>query len=979
MYCEPNFTFSLQDKRILTAVEEDVFEIDWPWPEYKASVSSSARWNKEDNVSEDRFGTTENLNCSSHELLEGCKSLDICAKTEKNQQHSGEDTRNRCRTTILSMHIDPHHYEEICVPLRVCSSSLHSSCSGDLDGSSQFVNPDGEQHVKIVHSRRRTRLAAAVLSAGRNVCVPLVPFRPSKHDGPSASASTAFSWSPRVYWEFPTATPSVNPNKIFLPNIEGMNRSNCTKILQGDEKTIHESCNHNRKSEEEDCFLKFPSLNQQQPPPFGEVLVGELSSIRLLMTTLKTSSSEWEELRLALLKESFDAVNGNNIKSMEALKIKREIERSSALCRGNVSICDTCPLSSSLGFVHDLEPVSRVPTRTLKKIFDNMSHLSTKAYPYKWPEVHCEPNDSKAKSAQNGATRSICSLKNSGFSSLPVVYHYFLHTIPYKTLWLRSGFLLLSLSCEERLITLHPCPRTDMEETLNDHVSPTTTGHITDTNSFSTMPSRKRIISGRVELRSCDFLGSFSLPRGVIPLDVVELSHRSAVAVGTMEHGVLLCALDRISGVIQHVDQTFSTCGLGSSIFPITRIVPVLPPFRSSSLSSVLPSEADESGTNGKGCSVHTDWGKVLECNRQSQERGLEASGTVHGGGILLVTSTFETQSFILRLGPTGGGDGVLEECPKELKMVSVETVCGSPQSEVYEGVGALLINFGRGLHELLSVLQDDVNDDGSDDEEKTTEKARKADTLGLTSSCGGFSRGKSQCSVADSRRAWWVPLQKIRVLRSVLRGSNMMLTKLFDGPPIYQQTNESSTYQGRYSKHFILAADACNRIHLLDRRLCRYLLHSPSAITLAEAPHPLSFTSSRFTSIPVKKKGETLEHDEFSSPSSSVPLSRIKRRGKHCDPFKKTAMEAGKSEKGEKMVQHIRENETEGTKSSSALFNALTTQSVVRAENAVAGLVVFEARARGFYVAAAHHQRLISIIHYCASPVHNKRKRDSE
>lgn len=73
---------------------------------------------------------------------------------------------------------------------------------------------------------------------------------------------------------------------------------------------------------------------------------------------------------------------------------------------------------------------------------------------------------------------------------------------------------------------------------------------------------------GVVEVFTCRSGSPFSLPRGVVPLDLVELFGRCTVVVGTIEHGVFLCGVCPVSGALAHIARHLSDGGLGPSVFP---------------------------------------------------------------------------------------------------------------------------------------------------------------------------------------------------------------------------------------------------------------------------------------------------------------------------------------------------------------------------------------------------------------------------
>lgn len=972
MYCEPNFTFSLQDKRTLTAVEEDVFDIDWPWPSQLA-----CGWHRDLKKNDINEGSPPEKRTRSvgHSFSTppqdtACASGNLDGLLKENGQEYVENERRDCNnTTILSLHIDPLHYEEITIPLPLDSPSGTSPLI--LSSHSSSPSPESKEDasfIKAIHSHRRTRAVAAVLSAGRRVYLPLLPFSSdSQRRSSSPPLASTSSSPPHMYWEFPP---------FAMLSTKGRERSSCNGIASREnvKKVSEEEIRRNSASTTTKDGMKeewFDAVHSARslPPHFGEVLVGELSVIRLLTKTLQENKSEWDAVRLALQTEALGKTSSKE-KESDRILCRGEWGKPRSFRRRNEGCSDSCSLLSSLQTVHSADKASRKAFRSLTKGTGKGTCLSTvDVLPYRWPKAADGPDSSRMKKERPENSTGVRSrVETKDTSVLPVVYHYFLSTIPYKTLWMLNGLLLLSLPCEERLITLHPSPPVDVEDHPSHPlgVSPSSSLHVVP------QSTSRRTVGGVVELRCCPLLGSFSLPRGVVPLDIVELSHRAAVAVGTMAHGVLLCALDTFTGVVQYISQTFSVAGLGSSVFPVTRLAAIFPALVSSSVASRAAEHA-EIDKPGEETLRNSEWQQVVEWNRQCQARGGEAGGAVRGGGMLLVTSIFETQSFVIRLSPTGGGDGVLEECPKELKHVSIEILFSSSQSEVYRGVGVLLVNFGRGLYEVQCVLQDDVDAGEKKQEEDENQEGEITHATGkkvLPFSCSSPEES-DRCSPFGSWKSCGLPLEKIRVVRSITSGASMMLTRLSDGPPIYQRLNESSTYQGQYSKHFILAADACNRIHLLDRRLNGYTRHLPSTITVTPPlTSSLSFRSDLSSSL-TSEKGENATTDgETSFLTPLIPFSSQKQREKSkMDSKNKRSRKDSIPERQEDHTDPQKNDSGGGAASTTSLSVALSTSTVVAAEDAIVGIVVFEARAGGFYAAVAHHKRCLSILHYSSLP----------
>ncbi|EPY20563.1 hypothetical protein AGDE_14601 [Angomonas deanei] len=117
------------------------------------------------------------------------------------------------------------------------------------------------------------------------------------------------------------------------------------------------------------------------------------------------------------------------------------------------------------------------------------------------------------------------------------------HSVPYKLVWrsrLRNS-VVVSLTCEECL----EC--------------------ITFPDTGSSTFQRNTAVKKR-----------FQLPRGTVPLDVIETANYGFIIVGTYTHGALVCGTlpdGSIASIVRRVDL----CGCASPFFPITHIIPLFP------------------------------------------------------------------------------------------------------------------------------------------------------------------------------------------------------------------------------------------------------------------------------------------------------------------------------------------------------------------------------------------------------------------
>lgn len=229
-------------------------------------------------------------------------------------------------------------------------------------------------------------------------------------------------------------------------------------------------------------------------------------------------------------------------------------------------------------------------------------------------ESECQsPPPKSSRSQRHGSEWPDLEKRRTMYRSTPPCNSFLLASPPYKVLWLQNGKLLLSLSCEERLLTLDASPTT---------------------------PASSSAFCGEV--------GSFSLPGGVVPLDMVELSGRSSIAVGTVDHGALLCGLSSDTGEVLHILRHISVSGFGSAVFPVCKIAAILPAVQS------LSEAADVND------------------------------------GVLLLSSPYEVQPAFVRLGQSGNGDGTMEECPTAMNAVH-EVFSTQSYSEVDPQIGVVV------------------------------------------------------------------------------------------------------------------------------------------------------------------------------------------------------------------------------------------------------------------------------------------------
>eukprot|EP00796_Vickermania_ingenoplastis_P010149 gene10149-7106_t len=286
----------------------------------------------------------------------------------------------------------------------------------------------------------------------------------------------------------------------------------------------------------------------------------------------------------------------------------------------------------------------------------------------------------------------------------------FLATLPYRLLWLETGQLLLSLSCEERLLAL------DLKGGKNGWVG------------------------DKVMSKDCAVISSFSFPRGVVPLDMVELAGRGAVAV-----------LRRLS-----------TSGVDSAVFPVTKMALLM------ASTGAPPPPPQTCGS---------EWADFVASARRLQL--LQEAGRNAGGGALELTSSTNVRSFRVRLGCTGGGDGVLEEPAQNFRLALMSEFLFTPSRTERDDTTGVMISHGRGVYKLSMQACDVGSTDG------------------------------------DSSAASPPPLLLPCVSR--LSQVNEVLTCFNDGPPVYVLRSLRG-HRNKRERPLHVAADPLHRLHLFLR-----------------------------------------------------------------------------------------------------------------------------------------------------------------
>ncbi|CBZ23717.1 conserved hypothetical protein [Leishmania mexicana MHOM/GT/2001/U1103] len=356
--------------------------------------------------------------------------------------------------------------------------------------------------------------------------------------------------------------------------------------------------------------------------------------------------------------------------------------------------------------------------------------------------------------ASSPPTSSSASQRGSAFAPKTVLTFFF-YTIPFRLRWLSQlpGCIVVSLPCEERLLTLH-APHANGNHSGAPRPSPSLVrdGGSTTTTSILAM--------SRVH--------SYALPRGVVPLDISEVFDRPFLAIGTAEHGVLLCHLDTSTGAVQSIARWISLRGYGSSLYPVTR------------LAAVFPARQRE---HAPGCL--TDFPAAPPWARHAA--ALEGLND----GVLVCSSLYEATAAVVKLGVAA--EGVVEDFSV---LRGVDTIL-DVSATVQPDVGPLVCTVARKLLRLRVV------DSAAEAAERRAAIVKK----------------KLDAGLADRVRPC---LSHDRMARL-----EFPLLHVASSPAVVQSFTEKYVSRRSYTKHWQLAVDSSNRVVLLDRTVSQYIVHS--------------------------------------------------------------------------------------------------------------------------------------------------------
>ncbi|GET86107.1 hypothetical protein, conserved [Leishmania tarentolae] len=365
-----------------------------------------------------------------------------------------------------------------------------------------------------------------------------------------------------------------------------------------------------------------------------------------------------------------------------------------------------------------------------------------------------DPGDEETVAASSPPRASSRSQQGSTFTPKRVLTFFF-YTIPFRLRWLSQlpGCIVVSLPCEERLLTLH-APHAHDGHTSAPRPSP------------SLVPESDSATS--TAILSMSQVHSYVLPRGVVPLDISEVFDRPFLAIGTAEHGVLLCHLDTATGAVQSIARWISLRGYGSSLYPVTRLAAVFParqleraPDRFTDSPSAPP------------------WVRHVTALESLSD------------GVLVCSSPYEATATVVKLGVAA--EGVVEDFSV---LRGVDTIL-DVSAAVQPDVGPLVCTVSRKLLWLRVI-------------HSASEEAERRNAI---------LKKKLDAALADRVSPC---LTHNRMLRL-----ECPLLHVASSPAVVQSFTDKYVSRRSYTKHWQLAVDNWNRVVLLDRTVSQYIVHS--------------------------------------------------------------------------------------------------------------------------------------------------------
>ncbi|KAG5510962.1 hypothetical protein JKF63_06463 [Porcisia hertigi] len=336
------------------------------------------------------------------------------------------------------------------------------------------------------------------------------------------------------------------------------------------------------------------------------------------------------------------------------------------------------------------------------------------------------------------------------------VLTFFFYSIPFRVRWLSQipGRIVVSLPCEERLLTLHA-------------------PHGKDQHSGAAQPRASLALDGdstpSTTLSPMSQVHSYAMPRGVVPLDIAEIFDRPFLAIGTAEHGVLLCHLDMSTGAVEGIARWISLRGYGSALYPVMRLAAVFPALHSA--------RARNRSTDSS--SPPPPWARLTATLESLND------------GVLVCSSLYEPTAAVIKLGVAA--EGVVEDFAVLRGIDTILDVSATVQPDL----GPLVCTISRKLLRLRVV------NSSAEESERRTAILKKRTDAGLTDRV-------DPCLTHD---------RMVRLESPILHVAS--------SPAVLQSFAEKYVSRRSYTKHWQVVVDSLNRVVLLDRTVSQYIPHS--------------------------------------------------------------------------------------------------------------------------------------------------------
>ncbi|KPA74256.1 hypothetical protein ABB37_09264 [Leptomonas pyrrhocoris] len=508
------------------------------------------------------------------------------------------------------------------------------------------------------------------------------------------------------------------------------------------------------------------------------------------------------------------------------------------------------------------------------------------------------------------------------------VQSYFFYSLPFRVRWLSQlqGRLVVTLPCEERILTLHAPHR----------LAPSAAA-VTAAAAAAPVP--------------ITLVHSFSFSRGVVPLEVAEVFDRPFLAIGTHEHGVLLCSLNTASGAVEAIARVISLKGYGGAFFPVTRLAVLFPPQQRSR-------------------TAHRPASSVAAASPLPSPPWVPRAAALETlrDGVLLCSSPYEPAAILVKL--DGSPEGVVEDFAMLRGVDTVLDVAPAVQPDL----GPLLCTTGRKV-QWLRFLQAD-----EEAEALAAVRARRSD--------GAVAE---RCAPA--------------VLCERMARFDYPLLRLLAGPPVLQTFAGKYVSRHRYAKHWHFGVDNRNQVILMDRTVRQYLFQSAFQLyrRLPEeqraTPPGSMLTSSTTTAgeggVFIESDGGSVtlkvEEDEEKTEETAVAVKQEEadagntfghvpatRGAKRTRPSataistaatRNTAPSSGRRCAKQPKAEAAAEDGTKAASGNGVVGTAHAFACSVPLEDACSGVVVVFAKDEAIQVAAAHDRCYVSLVTWRVGP----------